>query len=230
MTFRRRYDLTDNKRRTRHALTDGRPEPMTTYKNHLPPSALMGYISPAPHKTGAGISPPTDTSAQPRERFFYVRSIATPFRIMVGRTGPLSGGPGSSVSGRANPVRLTTPEFSSSVGESFKSSTLEASSWPTANHAISTLTLSVSILRPKSIAVCSGPNVWFAACILRPSATAVLWLNCACRLFSAIWLTTCGICGSSRKNPDSNPPENLTQKQHSACWWSVCLHDIQEAL
>ncbi|EII4457067.1 ash family protein [Salmonella enterica] len=205
---------------------------MTTYKNRLPPSVLMGYISPAPHKTGAGISPPTDTSAQPRERFFYVRSIATPFRIMVGRMGPLSGGPGSSVSGRANPVRLTTPEFSSSVGESSKSSTLEASSWQTANSAtaIPTLTLSVFILIPKSIAACSVPNAWFAACILRPSATAVLWLNCACRLFSAIWLTTCGICESSRKNPDSNPPESLTQKQHSACWWSVCLHDIQEAL
>ncbi|ENQ3933324.1 ash family protein [Salmonella enterica subsp. enterica serovar Newport] len=82
---------------------------IVTYKNHLPHAVVVGYISPAPHKTGAGICPPPDTSAQPRERFFYVRSIATPFRFMVGRAGQPQGWPDSSVSGRANPVRLATP-------------------------------------------------------------------------------------------------------------------------
>ncbi|EAY4676057.1 hypothetical protein NF98_13820 [Salmonella enterica subsp. enterica serovar Rubislaw] len=205
---------------------------MTTHKNHLPPSALMGYISPAPHKTGVGISPPTDTSAQPRERFFYVRSIATPFRIMVGRTGPLSGGPGSSVSGRANPVRLTTPEFSSSVGESSKSSTLEASSWPTANHAVPTLTFSASILIPKSIIACTAQKNWRGVYGLNPLAITALWWRCAFHPFSVIWLTiyaTFTTCLTA-KSATRNTPENLTQKQHSACWWSVCLHDIQEAL
>ncbi|EOA1534586.1 hypothetical protein ACH8KY_005250, partial [Salmonella enterica subsp. enterica serovar Braenderup] len=36
----------------------GVPPAMTTYKNRLPQSALMGYIFPAPYKTGAGIGTP----------------------------------------------------------------------------------------------------------------------------------------------------------------------------
>ncbi|EEH5907715.1 ash family protein [Salmonella enterica] len=203
---------------------------MTTYKNRLPPSVLMGYISPAPHKTGAGISTPLTMKAHNRASGFFTCAISPHLCLMVGRTGPLSGGPGSFVAGCGNPVRLTTPSFPPLGGELSQLTTKGSPSWQTANIAVPTLTFSASILIPKSIAACSVPNAWFAACILRPSATAVLWLNCACRLFSAIWLTTCGICGSSRKNPDSNPPESLTQTQHSACWWSVCLHDIQEAL
>ncbi|ENJ6995119.1 ash family protein [Salmonella enterica] len=203
---------------------------MTTYKNRLPQSALMGYISPAPHKTGAGISTPLTKQAHNRASGFFTCAISPHLCLMVGRTGPLSGGPGSCLAGCGNPVRLTTPSFPPLGGELSQLTKQGSPSWPTANIAVPTLTFSASILIPKSIAACSVPNAWFAACILRPSATAVLWLNCACRLFSAIWLTTCGICESSRKNPDSNPPESLTQKQHSACWWSVCLHDIQEAL
>ncbi|ENJ5948307.1 ash family protein [Salmonella enterica] len=203
---------------------------MTTHKNRLPPSALMGYISPAPHKTGAGIlNPPNKIAHSRASGFFTCKASSRLFRIMAGRMGPLSGGPVSILSGVENPVRLATLEILNSGGE-LPFIKIGAPSWQTVNSAIPTLTLSVFILIPKSIAACSVPNVWFAACILRPSATAVLWLNCACRLFSAIWLTTCGICGSSRKNPDSNPPESLKQTQHSACWWSVCLHDIQEAL
>ncbi|EEO7426850.1 ash family protein [Salmonella enterica] len=204
---------------------------MTTYKKRLLQSALMGYISPAPHKTGAGNSTPLNTKAHNRASgFFTCEASSHLFRIMVGRAGPTSVGPVSFVPGSGIPVRLTTPSIPPLGGELTSSPNKGYSSWPTANHAIPTLTLSVFILIPKSIAACSVPNAWFAACILRPSATAVLWLNCACRLFSAIWLTTCGICGSSRKNPDSNPPESLKKTQHSACWWSVCLHDIQEAL
>lgn len=204
---------------------------MTTYKKRLLQSALMGYISPAPHKTGAGNSTPLDTKAHNRASGFFTCEVSSHlFRIMVGRAGPTSVGPVSFVPGSGIPVRLTTPSIPPLGGELTSSPNKGYSSWPTANHAIPTLTLSVFILIPKSIAACSVPNAWFAACILRPSATAVLWLNCACRLFSAIWLTTCGICGSSRKNPDSNPPESLKKTQHSACWWSVCLHDIQEAL
>ncbi|EAA9786411.1 ash family protein [Salmonella enterica] len=204
---------------------------MTTYKNRLPPSALMGYISPAPHKTGAGAANPLTIRAHNRASgFFTCDASPQPFRIMAGRMGEPKGSPGSLVAGFCGPVRLATPESANSCGELSQFTTRGSITWQTANHAIPTLTLSVFILIPKSIAACSVPNAWFAACILRPSATAVLWLNCACRLFSAIWLTTCGICGSSRKNPDSNPPESLKQTQHSACWWSVCLHDIQEAL
>ncbi|EAM4439676.1 hypothetical protein EA550_04340 [Salmonella enterica] len=205
---------------------------MTTHKNRLPPSALMGYISPAPHKTGAGICNLLTKQAHNRASGFFTCD-ASPhlFRIMAGRTGEPKGSPGSCLAGIANPVRLATPRFATLGGELSQLTKQGYPSWQTANHAIPTLTLSVFILIPKSIAACSVPNVWFAACILRPSATAVLWLNCACRLFSAIWLTTCGICGSSRKNPDSNPPENLKQTRHSAssCWWGVALADIQEA-
>ncbi|EBY1954393.1 hypothetical protein DU191_23350 [Salmonella enterica subsp. enterica serovar Sandiego] len=203
---------------------------MTTHKNRLLQTVVVGYISPAPHKTGAGISPPQANKAHNRASgFFTCKASSHLFRIMVGRMGPLSGGPVSLFAGRTNPVRLTTHGLVPQVGESlyFEQG---FTSWPTANAFTPALTSSASTFIPKSIAACSVPNVWFAACILRPSATAVLWLNCACRLFSAIWLTTCGICGSSRKNPDSNPPESLKQTQHSACWWSVCLHDIQEAL
>ncbi|EJY5016464.1 ash family protein, partial [Salmonella enterica] len=183
---------------------------MTTYKKRLLQSALMGYISPAPHKTGAGNSTPLDTKAHNRASgFFTCEASSHLFRIMVGRAGLTSVGPVSFVPGSGIPVRLTTPSIPPLGGELTSSPNKGYSSWPTANHAIPTLTLSVFILIPKSIAACSVPNAWFAACILRPSATAVLWLNCACRLFSAIWLTTCGICGSSRKNPDSNPPESL---------------------
>ncbi|EAZ8649678.1 ash family protein [Salmonella enterica] len=205
---------------------------MTTHKNRLLQSALMGYISPAPHKTGAGICNLLTKQAHNRASGFFTCD-ASPhlFRIMAGRTGEPKGSPGSCLAGIANPVRLATPRFATLGGELSQLTKQGYPSWQTANSAIPTLTLSVFILIPKSIAACSVPNVWFAACILRPSATAVLWLNCACRLFSAIWLTTCGICGSSRKNPDSNPPENLKQTRHSAssCWWGVALADIQEA-
>ncbi|HBM0000654.1 TPA: ash family protein [Salmonella enterica subsp. enterica serovar Kodjovi] len=201
---------------------------MTTYKNHLPHAVVVGYISPAPHKTGAGISPPPDTSARPRERFFYVQSIVTPFRFMVGRAGQPQGWPDSSVSGRTNPVRLTTPGLVPQVGELSKSSTLEASSWPIANNAA--LTRTVSTRKPKSIVVCSAQNNWRIACISSPSATTVSWCNCACRQCSVIWQTTCRNFKNWRERRENNPPENLTQKQHSACWWGVCLHDMQEAL
>ncbi|EEP1512079.1 ash family protein [Salmonella enterica] len=204
---------------------------MVTHKNRLLQTVVVGYISPAPHKTGAGIETPLTTYAHNRASGFFVCKASSHLCIMVGRTGPLSGGPGSCVAGSLNPVRLTTPSLRPLGGEFSKFTTYEGyPSWQTVSNAVLTLTSSASTFIPKSIAACSVPNVWFAACILRPSATAVLWLNCACRLFSAIWLTTCGICGSSRKNPDSNPPESLKQTQHSACWWSVCLHDIQEAL
>ncbi|EAR6586498.1 hypothetical protein EW272_24690 [Salmonella enterica] len=201
---------------------------MTTHKNRLLQTVVVGYISAAPHKTGAGICTPQDTSAQPRERFFYVRRIATPFRFMVGRAGEPQGSPGSSVSGSANPVRLTTPSFAPLGGELSKSSTLEASSWPIANNAA--LTRTVSTHKPKSIVVCSAQNNWRIACISSPSATTVSWYNCACRQCSVIWQTTCRSFKNWRERRENNPPENLTQKQHSASWWGVRLSDIREAL
>ncbi|EFS3131395.1 ash family protein [Salmonella enterica] len=201
---------------------------MTTYKNHLPQSALMGYISAAPHKTGAGIRTPMTIRAHNRASGFFTCIASSHLRIMVGRTGQPKGWPGSLVAGSANPVRLTTPEFRTSDGELSQFTTRGYPSWQTANNAA--LTRIVSTRKPKSIVVCSAQNDWRIACISSPSATTVSWCNCACRQCSVIWQTTCRNFKNWRERRENNPPENLTQKQHSASWWGVRLSDIQEAL
>ncbi|EPF6996801.1 ash family protein, partial [Salmonella enterica subsp. enterica serovar Poona] len=105
-----------------------------TYKNRLPPSALMGYISPTPHKTGAGIETPLTIKAHNRASgFFMCKASSHLFRIMVGRMGPLSGGPGSLVAGSLNPVRLATPSLRPLGGELSQLTTKGAISWQTAN-------------------------------------------------------------------------------------------------
>ncbi|EEB5699436.1 hypothetical protein GN496_25660 [Salmonella enterica] len=137
---------------------------MTTYKNRLPQSALMGYISPAPHKTRAGISPLLITLAHNRASgFFTCDALPHLFRIMVGCAGPLSGGPGSSVTGRANPVHLTTPRLALLSGE-LSQLTLEAISWQTVNNASVAIRSRVSIPRPKSTADCTAPTRWRYSC------------------------------------------------------------------
>ncbi|ECQ6492631.1 ash family protein [Salmonella enterica] len=129
--------------------------PLLTYKNRLPPSALMGYISPAPHKTGAGISTPPSIKAHNRASgFFTCKASSHLFRIMVGRMGPLSGGPGSLVAGCGNPVRLTTPSFPPLGGELSQLTTKGAISWQTVNNASVAIRSRASIPRPKSTAVC----------------------------------------------------------------------------
>ncbi|EEO8664002.1 hypothetical protein G6K64_004609, partial [Salmonella enterica subsp. enterica serovar Rubislaw] len=126
---------------------------MTTHKNRLPPSALMGYISPAPHKTGAGIGTPLTTQAQNRASGFFTRKASSRlFRIMAGRIGPLSGGPGSCVAGSSNPVRLATQSLEPLAGELSKLTTQGYPSWQTANSAA--IRSRASIPRPKSTAVC----------------------------------------------------------------------------
>ncbi|EIL1314911.1 ash family protein [Salmonella enterica] len=137
---------------------------MTTYKNRLPPSALMGYISPAPHKTGAGICPPLVITAHNRASgFFTCQASSRHFiRIMAGRMGQPQGWPGSVITGRANPVRLATPEFCPSDGELSKLITEVAPLWPTANSAA--IRSRASIPRPKSTAVLSAPIIWRSSC------------------------------------------------------------------
>lgn len=204
---------------------------MVTYKNRLPVSLLVGYIRPAPHKAGAGILTPQATYAHNRASGFFTCAITLHPCIMAGRIGPLSGGPGSYVAGCENPVRLATLRFSPLDGELTKLTTYEvATSWQTAS--IPALTLSAFILRPKSTAACTAHSNWLNACISNPSAITALWWRCVFHQFSAIWLTiyaTYTACLTA-KSATRNTPENLTQKQHSACWWGVCLSDIQEAL
>ncbi|ELE1934565.1 ash family protein [Salmonella enterica] len=133
---------------------------MTTYKNRLPQSALMGYISPAPHKTGAGILNPLNKIAHNRASgFFTCKASSRLFRIMAGRMGPLSGGPVSILSGVENPVRLATLEILNSGGE-LPFIKIGASSWQTASNAVPALTLSASTPTPKSTAACTARTHW----------------------------------------------------------------------
>ncbi|HBI5523287.1 TPA: ash family protein [Salmonella enterica subsp. enterica serovar Welikade] len=207
---------------------------MITYKNRLPVLLLVGYIRPAPHKTGAGFRSLLITTAHNRASgFFTCKASSRLFiRIMAGRTGEPKGSPGSVVAGTANPVRLATSSFAASGGELTAFTTTGATSWQTANAFTFALTLSVSIHKPKSTAACTAHSNWLNACISNPSAITVLWWRCVFRPFSAIWLTiyvTFTTCLTA-KSATRNTPENLTQKQHSACWWGVRLSDIQEAL
>ncbi|EHM2355285.1 ash family protein [Salmonella enterica subsp. enterica serovar Bonariensis] len=205
---------------------------MLTYKNRLPVVVGVGYISAASHKTGAGIGTPLTTYAHNRASGFFVCKASSHLCIMVGRTGPLSGGPGSCVAGSSNPVRLTTLSLEPLGGEFSKFTTYEGyPSWQTVNHAVPTLTLSVPTRKPKSIAVCSGPGRYPESCVsICCLTTHAPSLRYTLRPYSAIWRTICGTFKNWWERQENSSPENLTQKQHSACWWGVCLSDNQEAL
>lgn len=181
---------------------------MTTYKNRLPPSALMGYISPAPHKTGAGISTPLTTQAHNRASGFFTRKASSRlFRIMAGRMGPLSGGPGSCVAGCGNPVRLATPSFPPLGGELSKFTTQGYPSWQTANNASAALSSRASTPTPKSTADCTAPTRWRYSC--RPICIVCHAARCryGCR---QSWTTSPTIsatfrsCLTNQRTPDKN--------------------------
>ncbi|EBR5103301.1 ash family protein [Salmonella enterica] len=207
---------------------------IVTYKNHLPHAVVVGYISAAPHKTGAGIETPQTTYAHNRvSGFFTCKASSHLFRIMVGRMGPLSGGPGSCVAGSLNPVRLTTLSLRPLGGELSQFTTYEgAISWLTANHAAPART--VSTRKPKSIVASIEPTRWHLSCHSTCCASHTAQCRYGCH---QSWTTSLTIsvrfrrCLTGRRTP-RDFPENLTQKQHSAsaCWWGVRLSDIQEAL
>lgn len=206
---------------------------MTTYKNRLPVSLLVGYIRPAPHKAGAGFRSLQSKIAHNRASGFFtcIASSRLFIRIMAGRMGPTSVGPVSILSGTANPVRLATPSFAASGGE-FPYIKIGASSWQTANALTLALTLSVSIRKPKSIAACSARIPSPEQCI---STSCVMMWAISHRItslrYSVTWLTTCAVCKNWRERRENNLPENLKSDHRSAsvCWWGVCLPDNQEA-
>ncbi|EPR0750328.1 ash family protein, partial [Escherichia coli] len=108
---------------------------MHTQKNRLPCRNQSGYIPAAPHKTGAGISTPPTTRAHNRASGFFVRTVSPRLfrvRIMAGRTGPTSVGPGSLVAGCGNPVRLATLSFPPPDGEFSELTTRGQTPWQTA--------------------------------------------------------------------------------------------------
>ncbi|ECC3463234.1 hypothetical protein AA471_11160 [Salmonella enterica subsp. enterica] len=181
---------------------------MTTYKNRLPAFGALGYISPAPHKTGAGITtPPTNGAHNRASGFFTCKASSHLFRIMVGRMGPLSGGPGSSLAGCGNPVRLTTPEITASRGELSQLTNEGYPSWQTASNAVPALTLSASTPKPKSTAACTAPAISLSSCILICCTKAIAPSH---RRMSppslATWLTTCTNYSDSSVRTPRNPP------------------------
>lgn len=81
-------------------------------------SAIPGrYTVQAPYKTGAGIGVLKLITEHNRAHAVFLCHEHCYAQIMVGRTGPTSVGPGSVVSGNANPVRLTTSVIGVPCGE-----------------------------------------------------------------------------------------------------------------
>ncbi|EHW1126023.1 ash family protein [Salmonella enterica subsp. enterica serovar Kinondoni] len=180
---------------------------MTTYKNRLPPSALMGYISPAPHKTGAGIETPQLSKAHNRASgFFTCDASPQPFRIMAGRMGEPKGSPGSLLTGSLNPVRLATPSLRPLGGE-FLYIQQGSSSWQTVNNASAAIRSRASTPKPKSTADCIAPTRWRYSC--RPICVVchTARRRYGCRQF---WTTSPTIsaifndCLTSQRTPDKN--------------------------
>ncbi|EGO4547279.1 TPA: ash family protein [Escherichia coli] len=172
---------------------------MHTQKNRLPCRNQSGYIFAAPHKTGAGFRSLLTTKAHNRASGFFVRTVLPRFfrvRIMAGRTGPTSVGPGSLVAGTANPVRLATHSFAALDGEFSKLTTKEATPWQTANNSAHTLRVVTS--RLKSTVDFSAHHA------SRKSCTSICCMSAATRyrtsippLFSAIWRMICASCNNS---------------------------------
>ncbi|EMV7083986.1 ash family protein [Escherichia coli] len=168
-------------------------------KNRLPCRNQSGYISAAPHKTGAGIGTPLTSKAHNRASGFFVRTVSPRLfrtRIMVGRTGPTSVGPGSLLAGSSNPVRLTTPSLEPLDGEFSQLTSKEATPWQTANNSAHTLRVVTS--RLKSTADFSAHSA------SRKSCTSICCMSVAANfqtsihpLFSAIWRMICASFSSS---------------------------------
>ncbi|EER5394430.1 ash family protein [Escherichia coli] len=205
---------------------------MVIQKNRLPAFVWSGYISRAPHKTGVGISTPPITKAHNRASGFFVRTVSPRLfrtRIMVGRTGPTSVGPGSLVTGCGNPVRLATPSFPPLDGEFSKFTTKEATPWQTVNNSASALSAVTS--RPKSTADCTGlspsPELCTSICFVSRDAGLHL-ITLPPR--SVTWQTICGICSAWLTNRGITRkalfPEIL--KRHSVIWRGVLLPVIRE--
>ncbi|HFP4394061.1 ash family protein [Escherichia coli] len=90
-------------------------------------SAISGrYTVQAPYKAGAGRGNPKFTEEHNRAHAVFSCHEHCYAQIMVGRTGPTSVGPGSSVTGISTPVRLTTFKVVESLGGEYFKLTEEA--------------------------------------------------------------------------------------------------------
>ncbi|HBB2581579.1 TPA: hypothetical protein J9649_004341 [Escherichia coli] len=162
---------------------------MHTQKNRLPQRSQSAYTPAASHKTDAGISTPLTTRAHNRASGFFVRTVSPRLfrvRIMVGRTGPTSVGPGSLVAGCGNPVRLATPSFPPLDGEFSKLTTRGQTSWQTANNSANTLRVVTS--RLKSTADFPAHSASLKSCTSTCCmSVAANFQTSTHPLFSAIW-------------------------------------------
>ncbi|HDI8662330.1 TPA: ash family protein [Escherichia coli] len=183
---------------------------MHTQKNRLPALAWSGYSFPAPHKTGAGFRSLPTTRAHNRASGFFVRTVSPRLfrvRIMAGRTGPTSVGPGSLVAGTANLVRLATHSFAALDGEFSELTTRGQTPWQTANN--SAPALSVFTSTPKSTADSIGLHLSPSSCsqTYYTDLTTVS-LPGITRQSSAIWPKTWQNCRTLSTS------SNTTTKQH----------------
>nr|EGR8497725.1 hypothetical protein [Salmonella enterica] len=184
---------------------------MTTYKNRLPAFGALGYISPAPHKTGAGTATPLTIRAHSRASgFFTCKASSRLFiRIMAGRMGEPQGSPGSLVAGRCSPVRLATPSLQPLGGELSQFTTRGSTSWQTASNAVPAPTSSASTPRPKSTAACTAPTIWRISCVSKCSPVRATAGCYGCR---QSWTTSPTISATfrryltSQRTPRNAPP------------------------
>ncbi|EHO7055113.1 ash family protein [Escherichia coli] len=146
-------------------------------------------MSAASHKTDAGFRSLLTTKAHNRASGFFVRTVLPRLfrtRIMAGRTGPTSVGPGSLVAGTANLVRLATHSFAALDGEFSKLTTKEATSWQTANNSANTLRVVTS--RLKSTADFPAHSASLKSCTSTCCmSVAANFQTSTHPLFSAIW-------------------------------------------
>ncbi|HDI8895453.1 TPA: ash family protein [Escherichia coli] len=183
----------------------------TQHKNRLPALVVSGYISAAPHKTGAGFRSLLTNVAHNRVSGFFVRTVSPRLfrtRIMVGRTGPTSVGPGSAFAGTANLVRLATHSFAALDGEFSKLTHVEATPWQTASN--SAPALSVVTSRLKSTADFSAQHASHKSCISTCCMSARTHYQTVTALpSSAIWPKTWQNCKASSTSTDKPHPEAI---------------------
>ncbi|EED1928396.1 ash family protein [Escherichia coli] len=205
---------------------------MAIQKNRLPAFVWSGYISRAPHKTGAGFRSLQKNRAHNRASGFFMRAVSSHLfrtRIMAGRTGPTSVGPDPLFSGTANLVRLATHSFAALDGELYLSLNRGYPLWQTVNN--SAPALSVVTSRPKSTADCTGLSLspescTSICCVIRDARLHLITLPPR----SVTWQTICGICNAwltiRRITCNALFPEIM--KRHSAIWRGVWLPVIRE--
>ncbi|HBD5081174.1 TPA: ash family protein [Escherichia coli] len=175
-------------------------------KNRLPCRNQSGYISAAPHKTGAGIGTPLINKAHNRASGFFVRTVSPHIFSHTNYGGAYGADFGragfSLLTGSSNPVRLTTPSLEPLDGEYSKLTNKEATPWQTANSTA--LSRSVVTSRLKSTADSPAQHTSPLSCNpTHCTGSTVLFQPTTAPLYSAIWRkTSClfRISSSSKTN------------------------------